>query len=79
MENQTYFTLTVTGLKGLDTLGRCSPILFKGDNFCDFLFAFLNNKPFLKKPTLKGKNRFLRSTLKGKNLLPRGANSFLLK
>ena len=40
-----------------DTLDCCSAILYKGDNFCAFLFAFLNTKP-------NG------STLKGKNLLP---------
>ena len=35
--------------------------LYKGDNFCDFLFDFLK----------------MESTVKGKNLLPEGANSFL--
>ena len=39
----------------------------KGDNFCNFLFAFLHIK-FLPK----------RSSLKGKNLLTRGAIFFLL-
>ena len=27
---------------GLDTLGRFSALFYKGDNFCDFLFAFLH-------------------------------------
>ena len=48
-------------LMELDTLCR-----FWKDNFCDFLFALLCNKP----PSEKG------SVLKGKNLLP---NSFLLE
>ena len=56
-------------LKGCDTPGRLSPILYKGDNFCDILFIF-SDKQF---PSEKG------STLKGKNLLPMGANSFLLE
>ena len=30
-------------------LGRLSSILYKGDNFCDFLFAFLHTMPGLKK------------------------------
>ena len=42
---------------------------YKGDNFCDFLFALLYTNPYPKKG----------STLKGKNLLPIGANSFLLE
>ena len=45
-----------------------SCIYYKGDNFCDFLFAFLHANSLLKK-----------GPLKGKNLLPRGANSFLLE
>ena len=32
-------------LEGLDTLGRFSFILYKGDNFCDFLFVFLHTNP----------------------------------
>ena len=48
-----------------------SAILYKGDNFCDFLFAFLympppppphthtTTTPFEKESTLKGKNLFL--------------------
>ena len=64
-------------LKGLDTFFHHLP---------HFLFAFLNTKPLLKTfttlpvcfsehqtPSEKG------STLKGKNLLPRAANSFLLE
>ena len=30
--------------------------LYEGDNFCDFLFAFLHKKPVLKGSTLKGRN-----------------------
>ena len=44
---------------GLDTLGKFSTILYKVDNFCDFLFASPYAKPLLKKE----------SSLKGKNLL----------
>ena len=36
-------------LRGLDTVGRLSAISAKGDNFRDFIFAFLHNKPFLKR------------------------------
>ena len=32
----------------MDTLGRFSVISAKGDNFCDFLFAFLNTEFLLK-------------------------------
>ena len=45
----------------------------KGKNlllFCDFLLTFQHTNPLLKKGG---------STLKGKNLLPREANSFLLE
>ena len=52
---------------GRDTLGKFSAIFYKGDNFCYFLFVSCIPNPFCK-----------RSTLKGKNLLQRGANSFLL-
>ena len=45
------------------------PFFEKGDNFYDFLFAF----PARHVPAEKG------STLKGMNLLPRGANSFLFR
>ena len=51
-----------------DTHDRYSAIFYKGDNFCVFLYALLHPKPFWKG-----------STVKGKNLLPMGANSFLLE
>ena len=44
-----------------DTADRLSAILYKGDNFCDFLFGFSAHQ-------IRG---FWGSTLKGKNLLPR--------
>ena len=51
--------------------------LHKGDDFCEFLFAFPEDRfesaSTLKEFALKG------STLKEKNLLPRRANSFLLE
>ena len=56
-------------LRRMYTSGRFPPFFDKGDNFCDFLFALLDVSPLLKKV----------STLKGKNLLPGGANAFLLK
>ena len=56
-------------LMGLKTLDRFYVILYKGDNFCDLLFGFLLTKPLLKRDRLS----------KEKNLLPRGAYSFLLK
>ena len=54
-------------LRGLDILGRFSAILYKGDNFCDFLFTF----PTYEAPSEKG------STVNGKSLLPGGADNFL--
>ena len=58
-------------------------IFCKGDNFYDFLSVFLCTKPLIKRSALKGKNMLAPcekgSTLKGNNLLPRGANSFLLE
>ena len=36
-------------LRGLDTIHRFSAILYKGDNLCDFLFAFLHTKSLLKR------------------------------
>ena len=48
---------------------RTFTIFDKGDNFSDFQFSFLYNKSLLKMDVFK----------KGKNLLPRGAHSFLLE
>ena len=45
------------------------PPFFQGDNFCDFIFCFSPHLPHSKQG----------STLKGKNLLPVGANSFLFE
>ena len=39
-------------LKKLDTLGRFSAIFYKGDNFCDFLFASLHINPLLRRGLL---------------------------
>ena len=39
----------------LDTVGRIPTILNKGDNFCDFLFAFLRTDPFWKRVYSKRK------------------------
>ena len=44
-------------ISGLDTLGRFSFMFFKGDNFCDFLFAFLHSVPSEKGSTPR-KNEF---------------------
>ena len=57
-------------LRRVDTLGNFFHHIFKEGNFCDFLFAFLH--------TEKVYSSQKKSTLKGKNLLPMGANSFLL-
>ena len=51
-------------LKKLDTLAS---MFYKGDNCCEFLFAFLLTRPLLK-----------RGYSKWKELLPRGANPFVL-
>ena len=56
----------------LDAPGRFSTILYKGNNFCDFLYAFLHTQSYWKRHTLKGKNLLPKSTLKGKHLLPKG-------
>ena len=52
----------------MDTICRFSAILDKGNNLYDFLFTFLHTRPLSEKG----------STLIGKNLIPRGADSFLL-
>ena len=39
-------------LRGLVILGRLSTIFCKGDNFCDFLFAFLHIESLLKRGLL---------------------------
>ena len=36
----------------VDILGTFPSILYKGDNFCDFLFAFLHTNLFLKRALL---------------------------
>ena len=56
----------------------------KGDHFYDSLFILPHTKITSEKgSTLKGKNLVpkgaILSTLKGKNLLPMGVNSFLLE
>ena len=58
-------------LRRLYTFVSFSAILSKKDNFCDFPFAFLHIKSRLKEKQ--------RSTLKGKHLLPLGANAFLFE
>ena len=56
---QSRFTYDLLYLRGLDpALDKLSARFRKGDNFCDFLFAFLQLKPFWK------------SSLNGNNLLP---------
>ena len=40
--------LTAGITSGLGTRGRFSAILYKGDNFCDFIFTFLHASPFWK-------------------------------
>ena len=37
----------------MDTSRDLAPIFHKGDNFCDFLFAFLHTNPLLKRDHLK--------------------------
>ena len=54
MANSIWFS----SLKGQDTLGRFSTSHYKGDNFCDFMFAY----------QVHCEKWF---TLKGTNLLPR--------
>ena len=43
-----FWTTAQMILRGLDVLSSCSVICYKGDNFCDFLFASSS--------ALKGKN-----------------------
>ena len=52
-----------------NTFGRFSIFFHMSNNFCDFLFPLLFLSPFLQRG----------STLRGKNLLPRVANSFRLE
>ena len=42
----------IVKLREMDTLDRFSAIFHKGDNFCDFLFAFLSTNPLLKRGLL---------------------------
>ena len=56
-------------LNRLNILGIFKTFVGKGDNFCDCLVASLATESFFEK----------KSTLKGKNLLPLGANSFRLE
>ena len=56
---------TDISLWGLDTPVSVSAFCDKGDNICNFLYAFLHNKSLVNGPTLKGKN-----------LLPRGSKFF---
>ena len=53
------------GLKGLDTLGRFSVIVYRGDNFCDFLFAFIHTQQLRKGGLLKSKFFLFRVDPKG--------------
>ena len=39
-------------LRGMDTFGKFSAVFDKGDNFCNFLFAYLYIIPLLKKGLL---------------------------
>ena len=52
IRDKAYNVSTANG-KGLDTPGRLAAILYKGDNFCGFLFAFLHTNPLLKLGLLK--------------------------
>ena len=36
-------------LRGPDTLGKFSAMFYKGDNYCDFTFAFLTSYPIWKR------------------------------
>ena len=56
-------------LRGFDTLGKFSTVFLQGRYFLGFSIGL----PEHQVPSEKG------STLKGKNLLPQGANSFLLE
>ena len=56
----------------LVTLDSFSAIFHKGDNFCDFLFAFRNNNLFLKMVYSKRKE----FSLKGSKLFPFILESF---
>ena len=47
-----HLNLAWQGLRRLDTVGRFSSIRYNGDNFCDFLFAFLQTQPLRKRDWL---------------------------
>ena len=40
-------------VKGTGHINRFSDIVYKGNNFCDFLFAFMCTKPLLKGSRIK--------------------------
>ena len=74
--------MLVGGWRWTDTFGWFSTIFDTLNNFYDFLFAFQFINPLLKRiysKKKKRKNCIPWSTLKGKNLHPLGANSFLLE
>ena len=52
------YTLFAFSFRCLDTHGRFSLILNKGDNFFDFLFALLHTKALLKRVLLKQERFF---------------------
>ena len=61
-------------LQGSDTPSRICAISAKGGNFCDFLFALLHTKHFLKRrlPLLLGANSFLieKAVFRGRKFFP---------
>ena len=47
-----FATVSLLILRGSDALGRNSAILYKGDNFWDFLFVFVRTKTLLNRGLL---------------------------
>ena len=82
--------LTTLILRGLDILGNFSAIFYKGDNFCDFRFAFLHTKSLLQRGLLQrericshgeqilySKHREQIISFKSKNVAPMGWGQIL--
>ena len=72
-------TVQISRLRGIETHGKFSATVYKGDNFCVLQFAFLHTDTLLKRDLLsKGKNSILLQEVNS-FLFKAGVNSFLLQ
>ena len=71
LQGDKLFPRETTILQGKQFFPQGKQLFYKGNNFCDYPFAFLY--------TVHQATYEKGSTLKGMNLLPVGTNSFLLE